>query len=65
MQRRQAGQFFDGVSLFQLTGCSLTDTGQKPLTGVDYGRYLLLQNDTSRPLRLLKDHLIHRGFQER
>ena len=33
--------------------------------GVDYGRYFLLKNDTSRPLRLLKDHLIHRGFQER
>ncbi len=36
-----------------------------PLSGVDYGRYLLLQNDTSRPLRLLKEHLIHRGFEER
>ena len=35
-----------------------------PLTGVDYGRYLLLQNDTSEPLRLLKDYLIHRGFEE-
>ena len=35
-----------------------------PLTGVDYGRYLLLKNDASEPLRLLKNYLIHRGFAE-
>lgn len=33
-----------------------------PVMDVDYNRVLLLQNDTSKPLKLLKEYLIGRGF---